>query len=280
MEQTEAEKKAAEKAAEEKAAEEAAAAAKKAAEDVDPSKVITMTEDQMNAFADKMFAKGATNSADAKKLKKLEDERDELQTFKDEAEKNAKKKGASDDDVAHAQALAELKDEYDKLLGGVKEEFAKEQEGRAADQESHQLEKLKSQVLTAANAAGAHDPEEVFILMKSKGYFKQDADTGDWVMLNPENGKIRIDVEAQGDPLSLKKGVAEYIDDRPHSKRSSGRQGSGPGSGPKGSDREVPMPKGLDAENLSASDVFQNKDKLLAHLRAGGKFSLGGQHNQ
>lgn len=270
---------AAEKAAEEQAAKEAEEQA--AAEREKNAPKVEMTEEKVQELIDKAYARGARNSKEGKERKQLEEELEELRKFRTDAEKAAKAGGQSDEQQAIEAKINELTKEWQEKLTDVTKQLDEEREGRKADKESNYREKLKSSVLAAASAAGAHDPEDVFILMERKGYFKRDDESGSWHILNPETGKIRIDVEERGDPLSLKKGVAEYVATNPHLKRGSGRTGSGQGgSGAGASDREVPAPAGLDVDNLKSGDVFTKRKELLAYLRGGGKASLGGRHNQ
>lgn len=247
-------------------------------------KTVQWTQAEVEEFGNKMYKKGATNSKDAKKRDAEQVELEELRKFKEDTAKKASDTKTGDDatdaDKAWQAKLDTMNEEFSGKLEEVTGKLTEAEAGRTADQQAHYGKDLEAQVLTAAAAAGAHDPEDVFLLMERKGYFSRDEESGNWQMMNPDTERIRIDVEEQGNPLSIKKGVAEYVNSRPSYKRPSGRQGSGTDSGSGGPDREIPKADGFDPDNMKASDVFKNRKELVKHVQAGGQVSVGGRHNQ
>lgn len=228
-----------------------------------------LTQEKLDELIDRAYARGAKNSADAKKLKKLEDELNGLKEFKANVDRLAKKGKENPDDQRLQEEIAAIREEYEGKLREVNEQL--ETARTTSEKQVNQVREtqLKNEVIRAAHIANATDPEDVFTLMQARGLFKYDDEDG-WVAVG-DKGRVRIDVEDGGKPLSIAKAVVDFVSKKPGLKKASGRTGSGQGSGGNGSDREVAMPEGLDIDRMSPSDLYRNKDRVLDWVRGGGR---------
>jgi hypothetical protein len=247
--------------------------------DKDKPKAVSMSQEQLDSLIDRAYERGATNSADAKKLKALEDENAELKKAK-KALEDAKKKGPKADESGQdfEERIQALTEGYDEKLGALQTQLDTEKAAREEEATKHQLSALETQVVAGAGKSNAIDPNEVFVLMQNQGYFKQDPDNdGNWAPVNPKTGKIRIDVDAGGETMTIAKAVDEYMNDHAHLVRGSKRTGSGQGDGRQDGDREVPSLKEVgDVDNMKPSEVFANRRRLVDHIGAGGKGGVAG----
>jgi hypothetical protein len=244
-----------------------------------PKMVEGMTQAKLEELLNEQYRKGASNSADAQKLATLQQENEDLKAAAKKLE-DAKRKGpksteSGEDFEARIQALTEG---YEEKLGAIQTQLDTERTAREEGEARHQLSALETQVVAGAGKANAIDPNEVFVLMQNQGYFKQDPDNdGNWAPVNPKTGKIRIDVDAGGETMTIAKAVDEFMNDHAHLMRGSKRTGSGQGDGRQEGDREVPSPTGVeDVDNMAPSEVYANRRKLIGHIAAGGKGGVAG----
>ncbi len=241
----------------------AAVAAAAAADGAPDGAEVQMTQANLDKIIDNSFKRGAKNSADAKKMKSATDALAAAEARIVEFEAAATKAADSGDSEASAAEIAKRDQLIEQLKTSVADGQAAvtaEKEARTGEVASLREKDLRAQVVTVA-AAAALNAEDVFVLMQAEGLFKQDEE-GNWLV--QRDGKIQYDIDEGGDPLSIKKAVAQYLDGKPHLKRGSGRTGSGPGGGaPSDSDNTV---ADLDTANMSPTEIFQNKDKILRTL--------------
>ncbi len=283
-----------------KEAAEKAEAAKKAAEGTG----VEMSQERLDELLNASFSRGAANGDTAKKLeeavaaqKASETAITELNEKLEQLKKTAKKgtgTGDGADDLARSAAVVEeltlklegITGEYEaKLVALTDRTTAAETAGKESDAKLRN-ETLRNDVIRAAADQRAVAPDEVFILMKETGVFKEDSD-GNWQVVNPTTGQPRIDVTAEGAPLlSVDAAVEEYLNQRTHMVQPSGRTGSGQGagSGQAGDESNTgglpALPEGVDPDNILPSQFTQYRKEIMAFVAAGGKPKFGGTHNQ
>jgi hypothetical protein len=233
----------------------------------DPPKpeTVALTQDQIQKMIDKAYERGARNSADARKLQELEAELGELRTFKTKVEQL--KPGEGEEDLSKEQ-LAKLREQITAEYQTKFDELKAQSERDRAQHDTTVAELLRKdlerQVIASAAKGGAKDATDVFTLMEASGIFDLDEDTGAWVVKDPKTGKVRLDVENNAEPLGVDKAVVEFLDAKPHLKRSSGRTGSGQGTG---GDQSTNQPSGdVDFGKMTASEMYQKKDEILRKL--------------
>jgi hypothetical protein len=232
--------------------------------DGDKPAMVQLSQTQLDSMMDKMFAKGARNSADAKKLRELQEANTRLEAQLADAQNSDGDGDGNKDGDARLQQMIEQQTARIEAL---------ETENRKKDEEhdktvTKMLEQdLRGRIIGSAAKAGAREPQEVYTLMSADGIFDVDDESGNWIVKN-DKGQVRLDIESGGEPMSPEKAVIEWLDGRPHHKRSSGRTGSGQGeSGGAGKDTPTDLE---DIRKLSPSEIYGKRDEILARIRSGG----------
>lgn len=225
---------------------------------------VELTQERIQELIDNAYAKGAKNSADAKKVQAMETELEELRGLRSWLEEEAKKKEGGEGDQASADKIAAVKEEYEKRLEKAQKEANEKLEAQEKETQQLREDSLRARVVSGI-AKSARDPEEVFTLMKAQGLFQYDSEARRWYVVN-EKGKPRLDVDADGDYMDPAKAAVEWLEGRPHHKRPTGRSGAGEArrEGQEGAGGESP-----DFGNLSPSEIYGQRDKILQRLRGG-----------
>lgn len=232
--------------------------------DPKPTKV-ELSQERLDELLDKAYARGAKNSKDGQEAQATRAEVEELRAVKVEFDKL--KAGQGDAAGVTKEQLDELKDqiktEYEGKVATLTERAEKAEGGLADTDAKYRTKDLERQVVSAASRLGAKDADDVFALMDRAGTFQYDDDSNDWIVKD-DKGRVRLDVDNDMQPYSVDKTVAEFLEAKPHLKRSSGRTGSGgPGAGDGASDGSP-----ADAENVGVSDVMKDPRAVLQRLRA------------
>lgn len=189
-----------------------------------PSK-IEISQERLDALINDAYKKGAKNSREAQQVQQ---ELQELRAIKQQFEELQAKKdqggGAEDLEALKQQVREEFQAKLEKA-----ESRAAEAENKTADVTAQFRQKdLERIVVAAAGRLGAKDADDVMALMDRAVNFEYDQDAGTWVIKDAK-GRVRLDVDNDMQPLAIDKAVAEFLDTKPHLRRSSGRTGSGPG---------------------------------------------------
>jgi hypothetical protein len=234
--------------------------------------LVQLSQPRLDELLDKAYARGAKNSKDGQEAQALRKELDELRAVKVEFDQLKAGQGAATG-VTQDQ-LDELKDqlktEYDTKVAALTQRAETAEAGQADTVGQFRSKDLERQVVSAASKLGAKDADDVFALMDRAGTFEYDEDSDAWVVKD-DKGRVRLDVDSDMQPYSVDKTVAEYLEAKPHLKRSSGRTGGG---GP-GADNSEGTPA-VEASNLGSADVLKHGGHaVLDSLRTGRPISGG-----
>jgi hypothetical protein len=234
-------------------------------------KEITLTQEKLEELMGKAFARGAKNSKEAKEVESMEKELVELRGMKtwleaEAAAQQKKGKGADDPDAKaeYQKKLADIKAGYEERVKTLEAAQRAKETSLSAKVEGMRLAGLKGDVVTPISGIAAN-PEEVFTLMNARGCFKWDDESERYVCVDPVKKTVLLDVDADGEPLAPGKYGVQWLDQNPRHKRSSGRTGSGQGSGDDAGG-EGPS-SGIDTKDMKPSEVFARRHEIVADLR-------------
>lgn len=234
-----------------------------------PSK-IELTQEKLDELIDKAFARGAKNSKDAKEVQAMKDELEELRGLKSWIEEEAKKQkkggkeGEGESSADFQEKLDAIRAEYEERNAKLKKDFEEKEGKLTGTVKDMRRSNLRSDVVTGV-AGIAAEPREVFTLMEAEGYFKEDEETSEYVVIDPKTKKVKLDVDADGEPLSPAKAAAAWLEDHPRHKRASGRTGSGQGSGDEAGG-EGPSSE-IDTSKMKPSEIFAKRREIVDSLR-------------
>ncbi len=235
---------------------------------------VQLSQERLDELLDKAYARGAKNSKDGQEAVAMRAELEELRVVKTEFDKLKAGKGDATGVTQEQldEMKAQIKSEYEAKLEAMSKGKEEAEAAQADAVGTYRSKDLERQVVSAASKLGAKDADDVFALMDRAGTFEYDEES-DAFVVKDDKGRVRLDVDNDMQPFSVDKRVAEFLDAKPHLKRSSGRTGTGgPGTG------EVvggESPE-LDASNLGAADVLKHGGRAVLESLRTGKAPGGG----